>query len=124
VIGINLGGTHTSIGFVDAEEKCIYETSILTLSKQGAEQLCEKSFSECAKSFKQFENECELVGIGMGAPNGNYYKGTIEYPPNVNWGYVNVIDSVKKYSSLPWPRAARPRRLLERNSRYYYGLST
>ena len=101
VIGIDLGGTNTSIGFIDAEGKSIYENSILTLAEQGAEKLFERCFLECEKSFKKFENEFELVGIGIGAPNGNYYNGTIEFPPNLNWGYVNVLDIVKKYSPLP-----------------------
>ncbi len=101
VIGIDLGGTNTSIGFVDAEGKCICESSISTLAEQGAEKLFERSFAECDRSFKKFETDFEIVGIGIGAPNGNYYKGTIESPPNLNWEYVNVLDIVKKYSSLP-----------------------
>lgn len=101
VIGIDLGGTNTSIGFVDADGKCIYESSMLTQTEQGAEKLFERVFSECNNSFKKYENDFELVGIGIGAPNGNYYKGTIECPPNLNWGSVNVFDIVKKYSPLP-----------------------
>jgi len=52
----------------------------------------EGSFSECAKSFQRFENEFEFVGDGT--PNGNYYKGTIEYPSNLDWGYVHLLDIV------------------------------
>jgi len=100
-VGIDIGGTNTAFGFVDEKGKCIYESSIPTYAEQKADQLFERLFVEINKSFKIYDNEYELVGIGIGAPNGNYYKGTVEYPPNLSWGNVNVIDLVKKYSSLP-----------------------
>ncbi|TSA28878.1 MAG: ROK family protein [Ignavibacteriales bacterium] len=100
-IGIDIGGTNSAFGFVDVLGKCIYESSIPTRAEQNADQLFERLFIEINKSFKKFDKEYELVGIGIGAPNGNYYKGTVEYPPNLNWGNVNVIDLVKKYSPLP-----------------------
>ena len=100
-IGIDIGGTNTAYGFIDISGNCIYESSIPTHSKQKADQLFERLFFDIDKSFKKFDQEYELMGIGIGAPNGNYYKGTAEYPPNLNWGNVNVIDIVKKYSPLP-----------------------
>lgn len=100
-IGIDVGGTNTVFGFVDKEGNCIYESSIPTHSEQNADQLFERLFLNINNDFKKFSNEYELLGIGIGAPNANYYKGTVEIPPNLNWGMVNVIDLVKKYSSLP-----------------------
>lgn len=100
-IGIDVGGTNTVFGFVDKEGNCIYESSIPTHSEQNADQLFERLFLNINNDFKKFSNEYELLGIGIGAPNANYYKGTVELPPNLNWGMVNVIDLVKKYSSLP-----------------------
>lgn len=100
-IGVDIGGTNTVFGFVDAQGKCIYESSISTLPEKNADHLFERLFAEVDKSFKTFESEYELVGIGLGAPNGNYYNGTIEHAPNLKWGYVDVIKIIKKYSSLP-----------------------
>ena len=100
-IGIDVGGTNTVFGFVDQEGNCIYESSIPTHSEQNADQLFERLFLNINNDFKKYSNEYELFGIGIGAPNANYYKGTVELPPNLNWGMVNVIDLVKKYSSLP-----------------------
>ena len=100
-IGIDVGGTNTVFGFVDQDGNCIYESSIPTHSEQNAAQLFERLFLNINNDFKKFSNEYELFGIGIGAPNANYYKGTVELPPNLNWGMVNVIDLVKKYSSLP-----------------------
>ncbi|MCX6170310.1 MAG: ROK family protein [Ignavibacteriales bacterium] len=100
-IGIDVGGTNTVFGFVDQEGNCIYESSIPTHSEQNANQLFERLFLNINNDFKKFSAEYKLVGIGIGAPNANYYNGTVELPPNLNWGKVNVIELVKKYSSLP-----------------------
>ncbi len=100
-IGIDVGGTNTVFGFVDREGNCIYESSIPTQADQNADQLFERLFTTINNDYKKFINSYELAGIGIGAPNANYYKGTVELPPNLNWGVVNVLDLVKKYSPLP-----------------------
>jgi glucokinase len=100
-VGIDVGGTNTAFGYVDSEGKIIYESTIPTKAEQPADQLFERLFAEVNTSFKKFENEYELIGVGIGAPNANYYQGTVELPPNLNWGIVNVLELVKKYSPLP-----------------------
>jgi glucokinase len=50
---------------------------------------------------KQLKIDYEIVGIGIGAPNANYYKKTIEYPPNLNWGYVEVENYIRRYFLQP-----------------------
>lgn len=101
VIGIDIGGTNTVFGFVDKEGKIIYESSIPTRAYEKAELLFERLFGRINEYFKKYENEFELAGIGIGAPNANYYKGTVESPPNLSWGIINVLEIVKKYSDLP-----------------------
>ncbi len=101
VVGIDVGGTNTAFGFVDSNGKIVAESSIQTHSEQNANQLFERLFAELNMISRRIEKEYELVGIGIGAPNANYYKGTVELPPNLNWGFVNVLDIVKKYSPLP-----------------------
>jgi glucokinase len=100
-IGIDIGGTNTAFGFIDEHGKCIYQSSILTNPEMQADLLFERLFQETKNIFKKFEDKNELIGIGIGAPNGNYYTGTIEHSPNLGWGYVNVIEIVKKYYSVP-----------------------
>ena len=101
VAGIDVGGTNTAFGFVDSNGKIVAESSIQTHSEQNANQLFERLFAELNMISRKIEKEYELVGIGIGAPNANYYKGTVELPPNLNWGFVNVLEIVKKYSPLP-----------------------
>ncbi len=100
-VGIDIGGTNTVFGFVDKEGSLVYESSILTNSHEKAELLFDRLFKKINEDFNKYTNDYELVGIGIGAPNANYYKGTVEYPPNLKWGLVKVIEIVKKYSELP-----------------------
>ncbi|MGK9475573.1 ROK family protein [Melioribacter sp. OK-6-Me] len=101
VMGIDVGGTNTAFGFVDRKGKLIYDASLPTKADLDARQLFERIFKAADKSFKKFEKNYELVGIGIGAPNANYYKGTVEMPPNLNWGNVNVVKLIKEFSDLP-----------------------
>lgn len=101
VIGVDVGGTNTVFGFVDKNGKLIYESSIPTNANEKADLLFERLFIKIFDAFKNFSNDYELCGIGIGAPNANYYKGTVEMPPNLKWGTVNILDIVKKYSPLP-----------------------
>ncbi len=100
-LGVDLGGTNAAYGFVDVDGNCIYQSSIETNSADGAQKFFDRLFLQVNQDFKKIDNDYELVGIGIGAPNANYYKGTMEYPPNLPWGYVNVVELVKSHSTLP-----------------------
>ncbi len=101
VVGVDIGGTNTGFGFVDKKGKCIHYESIPTLAEQSAEHLFERLFDKINSLFNIYKNDYEIIGIGIGAPNANYHKGTIENPPNLKWGIVNVIKIVAKYFSVP-----------------------
>ncbi len=101
VVGIDIGGTNTVFGFVSRGGKCYYIKSIPTKAEEKQEQFFKRLFFEIEKGKKKYEKKIEIVGIGIGAPNANYFEGTIEQPPNLNWGTVNVLKEIKKYSALP-----------------------
>jgi glucokinase len=101
VLGIDIGGTNTAFGFVDAEGKLLVEFSFPTHSQESAGKLFSRLHPEVKKLFSSLENNYQLVGIGVGAPNANYYKGTVELPPNLNWGTVNIVELCEKYFSVP-----------------------
>lgn len=100
-LGIDIGGTNTVFGFVDQEGNCLIESSIATHSNEEAALLFERLHPEIDKTFSEISGRCNFIGIGIGAPNANYYKGTVEQPPNLKWGTVNVLELVKKYYDLP-----------------------
>ena len=101
-VGIDIGGTNTKIGIVDFSGNCLSKTTIHT-----DEYLVVNDFIEVLSSlikqliFKFGENKI-LKGIGIGAPNGNYFKGTIEYPPNLCWkGVTHFVDLMKTHFDVP-----------------------
>lgn len=100
-LGIDIGGTNTAFGFVDINGKCIADSSIPTLANNNAADLFARLNPEIDKLYSTISDSCILKGIGIGAPNANYYRGTVENPPNLRWGIVNVIEIIKQYYDVP-----------------------
>ena len=101
-LGIDIGGTNTVYGIVDNKGKLIFKNSIPTNAMEPADKLFERLFNSFNKMFDNYSDKYELIGIGTGAPDANYYTSTIENPPNLNWGFVNVAALMKKYYDLPF----------------------
>lgn len=100
-LGIDIGGTNTVFGYVDRLGNCVFESAIPTNSHESADHLFSRLKTAIDDSYSKLNGKYSLIGIGIGAPNANYYKGTVELPPNLNWGYVNVVEIMKKYYDLP-----------------------
>ncbi len=97
VIGVDIGGTYTKFGIVDRKGNCLFEKSICTNSNNGVEEYV-RELSEALKKELSIYPDIELKGIGIGAPNGNHHKGTIEFAPNLKWkGVIHFVDLIKKY---------------------------
>ncbi|MBI9070367.1 MAG: ROK family protein [Melioribacteraceae bacterium] len=101
VLGIDIGGTNTVFGLVDRNGNILTSDSIPTTGDDSAESFFERVFKSFNEKFELVKDKYELKGIGIGAPNANYYKGTIEHAPNLAWGFVNVLDIIKQYTDLP-----------------------
>jgi glucokinase len=111
-IGIDIGGTNTAIGVVDSEGNVLYERKPQMPTPQkmenpGMTQAVSDAIvtkyvgdltAEIKKAIevvKQINPEIEVMGIGIGAPNANYYTGTIEYAPNLPFvGVVNFASLI------------------------------
>ncbi len=100
-LGIDIGGTNTAFGFVDVSGRCIAESSVLTKAQNSAENLFERLYPEIEKIYSGISENYILKGVGIGAPNANYYSGRVENPPNLKWGIVNVVEIIKKYFDVP-----------------------
>lgn len=100
-LGIDIGGTNTKFGFVDRDGNCIAGSSIPTLSHQGAGEFFTRFNPEIDSLYNTISDKCVMKGIGIGAPNANYYRGTVENPPNLNWGVVNVVNILEQYFKVP-----------------------
>lgn len=84
VVGIDVGGTNSPFGFVDKEGKIIAKGSIRTDEYEKFDDYLNALISEI-KRINRVHNLLKIVGYGIGAPNGNYYKGSVENAPNLRW---------------------------------------
>ena len=84
--GIDIGGTNTVVGLVDKEGNVLGTDSVKTQSFPVLEEYV-KTVSKLAKDLiaKNNVSIAEIVGLGIGAPNANYYTGNIEMAPNLPW---------------------------------------
>jgi len=101
-IGIDKGGTNTVFGLVDREGNCIREGSIRTDSHEDVKEFVKELSDELNKIIAGLDNEFDIKGIGIGAPNGNYFKGTVEFAPNLRWkGVINFAELFKEHFNIP-----------------------
>jgi glucokinase len=102
VIGIDIGGTSTSFGFVDRNGALICEATLATQAHQPAQILVSRLCDAIEKLRTTLQPQTRLSGIGIGAPNANYHRGTVENPPNLNWGAsVNLVELFRQRYDLP-----------------------
>lgn len=98
-IGIDIGGTNTAIGMVDELGNVMVKDNIVTPSHGDIDRYINDlstAVKELINSVKLLNPDIEIQGIGIGAPNGNYYSGTIEYAPNLSFkGVVHLVNLLK-----------------------------
>ena len=100
-IGVDIGGTNTAIGMVDPAGNVMARDNIQTPSHGDIHRYIADlaaAINEIIGSGKLLNPELEISGIGVGAPNGNYYSGTIEYAPNLSFkGVVHLIELLRNH---------------------------
>jgi len=96
VAGIDIGGTNTKFGLVDLEGNIVFKETVSTGHFPVPEDLVEKVSEHIKKYFLPMSGKQELAGVGIGAPNGNYFKGTIEFAANLKW--KGIIPLAKLFS--------------------------
>ena len=90
VVGIDVGGQTSKIGVVDARGTVLAQTVIRTDTYDTVEPYIAELAEAVKKVIAEAGAEGKIRGIGVGAPNGNYYTGTIEAAPNLAWGHNRV----------------------------------
>lgn len=91
VIGLDLGGTNAVFGIVDKDANIVAQTSV----KTQAYDLVEDFVDACVDALQPLIAEVggidKIYGMGAGAPNANYYNGTIEKAPNLKWAKDTIV---------------------------------
>ena len=103
VIGLDLGGTNSVFGIVDGDGEIIATTSIKTQTFQRVEQYVEESVKAVMQIVEQVGGMEKIRAMGISAPCGNYYKGTIENAANLVWakGIVPLADMFAEKLGIP-----------------------
>jgi glucokinase len=101
VLGIDIGGTNTVFGYVNEEGGIVCESCMLTHGHESADIFFPRLFTEVDKLRATLDSSIEVVGIGVGAPNANYYTGKVEQPPNLKWGQTNVVEILSREYNVP-----------------------
>ena len=100
-IGIDIGGTTTKFGIVNRKGEIIMQDRIPSNKHEVAEDFIDDLYNKLKPMIDSMGGNENFVGIGMGAPNGNFYSGTIEYAPNLKWkGIIPIADLMYKKFSL------------------------
>ena len=96
-IGIDVGGTNTKFGVVNKNGEILIQDRIKTNEKENVEGFIDVLAEKLQPMIDQFGGPEAFVGIGMGAPNANYYQGTIEYAANLKWkGIIPMADIMEE----------------------------
>lgn len=98
VVGIDIGGTNSVFGLVDREGNMYGEGVVPTRKYPDFDQYLEELYIGINNLLKTVDIEYELVGIGIGAPCANHYKGTIDDAADLVWkGVLPFTEKMKRY---------------------------
>ena len=93
-LGIDIGGTNTAFALIDESGKEHFSGNLRTTDFATPKALAEAIFNECKSP--------QIIGVGIGAPNGNIHRGTIEHAPNLQWkGIIPLSDIFQQKFKVP-----------------------
>lgn len=96
-IGLDLGGTNSVFGIVDAEGNIIEHTSIKTQGYENAEKYVDACMDALHVIIEKVGGISTIASMGIGAPNGNILSGCIEFAPNIAWAHEGKVPLAKMF---------------------------
>ena len=106
VIGIDMGGTNTVFGIVDARGVVIASSSIKTAKHSNFDDYIDELYTEVMRIVTANDAVDKIHGIGIGAPDANYYTGEITHGVNLPW--PSPIPLARAVSASPAPSPTTP----------------
>ena len=102
VLGIDIGGTNTGFALVDEYGKIHYKDNVPTFNYPEFIDLTKDIHAILINAIRRNSSLTMPIAIGVGAPNGNFFRGTIDFAPNLRWeGVIDVKYSFEKYFNVP-----------------------
>lgn len=100
-VGVDIGGTNTKYGIVNHRGEITHKGDLPTNKYEQIEEYVQALYDALKPAIDAVGIE-NIKGMGMGAPNGNIYTGTIEYAPNLHWkGIVPIAQMVTDKFGIP-----------------------
>ncbi|HRE51455.1 MAG TPA: ROK family protein [Flavitalea sp.] len=101
-IGVDIGGTNTKFGIVDRSGNILFSGEISSRNHDDPETFIDELHKHLYPLIERAGGIGRIKGIGVGAPNGNYYTGTVEYAPNLPWkGIIPLVKIINNRFRLP-----------------------
>lgn len=101
-IGIDIGGTGTKYGIVDRDGNVLFSGEMSTKKHKEIEPYIDELYVHLLELINKAGGIGQMIGVGVGAPNGNFYSGTIEYAPNLPWkGIIPLAKLMSEKFKLP-----------------------
>src|SRR3954465_13975472 len=101
-IGIDIGGTGTKFGIVDRVGNVLFSGEMSTKKHAKVETFIDELYDNLKVLIDKAGGVGRIKGIGVGAPNGNFYTGTVEYAPNLPWkGIIPLAKMIQDKFKLP-----------------------
>src|SRR5688572_2401814 len=101
-IGIDIGGTNTKYGIVNHRGEILEKGELKTDDYPNIEDFIDALYKALMPLVERNTQDGKVKGVGVGAPNGNYYTGTIEYAPNLHWkGIIPMTKLITQRFGLP-----------------------
>jgi glucokinase len=101
-IGIDIGGTNTKYGIVDREGNVLHQGNIPTTQYEQFQDFFQGMAEALRKGISELPSDSHIIGIGVGAANGNYYTGNIERATNLKWkGVLPLARMFKEEFGVP-----------------------
>lgn len=101
VVGVDIGGTNTSVGVVDDSGKMVLRSKFPTRPRESAAGFVARLAEVIREMAARLAPGATLRGIGIASPAANALRGTIESPANLGWGTVNIIAMVQQHFTIP-----------------------
>src|SRR5215216_2303623 len=101
-VGVDIGGTNTKYGIVNHRGDILEKGELRTDEYKTIESFIDALYDVLEPIISKHEKEGKVKGIGIGAPNGNFYSGMIEYAPNLHWkGVIPIAKLFTEKFGLP-----------------------
>ncbi len=102
VIGLDLGGTNSEFGIVDQNANIVASTRVKTAGHGDINQYVDDCVEALKPIIEQVGGIEKIHAMGIGAPNGNYYSGSIEFAPNLPWkGKIPLAQMFSERLGIP-----------------------